>query len=70
MVPVPCPATGAVPPPSYQRALAKRPLALHITALALVTTLHLLELCRLAVHLAHQNCPTPLPKGPGGAPRT
>ena len=70
MVPVPCPATAAVPPPSYQRALAKRPLALHITALALVTTLHLLELCRLAVHLAHRRCPPPPPKGPGGAPRT
>ena len=49
MVPALCPSTGAVPPPSYQRALRKQPTALHITALALVTTLRLLDLCRLAV---------------------
>ena len=70
MVPVPCPATVAVPPPSYQRALTQRPTALHVTALTLVTTLHLLDLCRLAVHAAHRRCPPPLPKGPGGRRRT
>jgi Transposase DDE domain len=70
MVPALCPTTGAVPPPSYQRALAKQPPALHVTALALVTTLHLLALCRLAVQLAHRRCPPPLPTGPGGRPRT
>src|SRR5258707_15831146 len=69
MVPVPCPHTEAVPPPSYQRAMQKQPLALHRTALALVTTLHLLDLCRLAVQCAHRRCPPPLPAGPGGAPR-
>ena len=70
MVPVPCLSTAPVPPPSYQRALAKRTPALHIDALTLVTHLHLLALCRRAVQLAHHRCPPPLPKGPGGAPRT
>src|SRR5438067_1741895 len=59
-----------VPSPSYQRAQARVGHALHIDALTLVTTLHLLPLCRLAVHLAHRRCPPPLPAGPGGAPRT
>src|SRR2546422_9554759 len=58
-----------VPPPSYQRAQAKQRPALHLNALTLVTTLHLLTLCRLAVRLAHRRCPPPLPSGPGGAPR-
>jgi len=58
-----------VPPPSYQRAQAKQGSALHINALTLVTTLHLLLLCRMAVHTAHRRCPPPLPAGPGGAPR-
>lgn len=70
MVPVPCPSTVEVPPPSYHRALAKQPTALHVTALTLVTTLHLLTLCRLAVQAAHRRCPPPLPQGPGGRPRT
>jgi hypothetical protein len=69
MVPNPCMATVPVPPPSYQRGLAKRPAALHLTAVTLVTTLPLLELCRLAVRAAHRRCPPPLPAGPGGAPR-
>src|SRR5919201_1956327 len=69
MVPVPCHTTAPVPPPSYQRALAKRPPRLHIDALTLVTTLHLLTLCRLAVQLAHRRCPPPVPAGPVGAPR-
>lgn len=36
----------------------------------LVSTLHLLALCRLVVRLAHHRCPPPLPAGPCGAPRT
>src|SRR5215469_4098343 len=59
-----------VPPPAYYRAQARLRPALHIDALALVNTLHLLTLCRLAVRLAHRRCPPPLPAGPGGAPRT
>jgi len=43
---------------------------LHIDALSLVTTLHLLTLCRLSVRLAHRRCPPPLPARPGGAPHT
>jgi transposase len=42
---------------------------LHIDALTLVTSLHLLAFCRIAVRLAHRLCPPPLPAGPGGAPR-
>src|SRR5207237_222735 len=49
-----------VPPPSYQRAQARLSRALHIDALTLVTTLHVLALCRLAVRLAHRRCPAPL----------
>ncbi len=41
--------------------------ALHIDALTLITTLHLLTPCRLAVCLAHRRCPSPLPAGPGEA---
>src|SRR5579859_3068261 len=59
-----------VPPPAYHRAQARLGPALHIDALTLVRTLHLLTLCRLAVRLAHHRCPPPLPAGPGGAPRT
>ncbi len=59
-----------VPPPAYHRAQARLGAALHIDALTLVRTLHLLTLCRLAVRLAHRRCPPPLPAGPGGAPRT
>src|SRR5258708_13802675 len=64
-----CSSTAPVPPPAYTRALAKQPPSLHITAVTVVTSLHLVALCRLAVQLAHQRCPPPLPKGPGGAPR-
>ena len=46
-----------VAPPSYQRAQARLGPALHMNALTLVTTLHLLMLCRLAVCLAHRRCP-------------
>ena len=63
-----------VPPPSYHRrevqAQARRARALHINALTLIETLHLLALCRLAVQLAQRRCPPPLPKGAGGRPRT
>ena len=63
-----------VPPPSYPRrevqAQAQRARALHINALTLIETLHLLALCRLAVQVAHRRCPPPLPKGAGGRPRT
>jgi transposase len=58
-----------VPPPAYHRAQARQGPVLHIDALTLVRTLHLLTLCRLAVCLAHRRCPPPLPAGPGGAPR-
>ena len=64
MVPALCANTAAVPPPSYQRALQKQRSALHVTALTLVTTLHLLDLCRLAVHLAHRRCPRRCPPAP------
>jgi hypothetical protein len=69
MVPAPCASTAPVPPPAYQQALTKRGPALHLDALTLVTRLHLLPLCRLAVQQAQRHCPPPLPKGPGGAPR-
>src|SRR6516162_4751339 len=59
-----------VAPPSYHRAQARLGPALHINALTLVTTLHLLALCRLAVRMAHRRCPPPLPAGKGGSPRT
>ena len=55
-----------VPPPSFQRGQARLSRALHIDALTLVTTLHLLALCRLA----HRRCSPPLPVGKGGRPRT
>jgi hypothetical protein len=69
MMPVPIHHQAHIPPPSYQHAQAKAGKALHINALALVTHLHLLTFCHLAVRLAHRRCPPPLPKGPGGAPR-
>ncbi len=67
MVPVPCVSTAPVPPPSYQRAVATSTPALHIDALTLVTRLHLLVLCRLAVGVAHRHCPPPCPRGRGQA---
>src|SRR5947208_9244867 len=74
MMPSTCNEQAPVPPPAYSRAQvqaqAQRARALHINALSLIETLHLLALCRLAVQLAHRRCPGPLPKGPGGAPRT
>jgi hypothetical protein len=52
---------ASVPSPAYYRAQARLGPALHIDALALVNTLHLLRLCRLAVRLAHRRCAPPLP---------
>jgi hypothetical protein len=60
MMPIVVQEQAPVPPPFYQRAQAKQGPALHIDALTLVTTLHLLTLCRLAVALAHRRCPPPL----------
>ena len=70
MMPMTLKEQAPVPPPPYHRAQARLSLALHIDALTLVSTLHLLTLCHLAVGLAHRRCPPPLPAGPGGAPRT
>ena len=69
MVPAPCGSTAPVPPPAYQRALAKHSASLHLDALTVVETLHLLALCQLAVRLSRRGSPAALPKGPGGAPR-
>jgi hypothetical protein len=68
---VPAADTGVVPVPplAYHRMLHKRRPSLHLDALTLVTQLHLLSLCRLAVHLGRRRCPPPLPAGPGGRPR-
>ena len=66
MTPTLCMNQAPVPPPSYHQTMAT---ALHVDALTLVTRLHLLEVCRVAVRLAQQHCPRPLPAGPGGAPR-
>lgn len=74
MIPTICNEQAPVPRPSYHRrevqAQAQRARALHINALTLIKTLHLLALCQLAVQLAPRRCPPQLPKGPGGAPRT
>jgi transposase len=66
MAPARWTAHAPVPPPSYHRTLA---MALHLDALTLITRLRLLEVCRVAVQLAQQQCPPPLPAGPGGAPQ-
>jgi hypothetical protein len=55
-----------IPPPSNHSRPTR---SLHLDALTLVRRLRLLALCRVAVHLARQRCPQPLPAGPGGAPR-
>ncbi len=68
-MPTPVSEQAPVPPPAYHRAQARLGSALHIDALTLVRTLHLLALCRLAVRLAHRRCAPPLAAGPGGAPR-
>lgn len=66
MTPDLCADQAPVPPPSYQRIKVA---PLHLDALTLVRRLCLLELCRVAVQLAQQQCPPPLPAAPGGAPR-
>ena len=70
MMPMTLHEQAPVPPPAYHRAQARLGPALHLDALTLVRSLHLLSLCRLAVRWAHRRCPPPLPAGPGGAPRT
>ncbi len=69
MMPVALESQAPVPPPAYHRRQARLGAALHIDALTLITSLHLLALCRLAVRLSHHRCPPPLPAGPGGSPR-
>jgi hypothetical protein len=66
VVPAEYPDQASLPPPAYHRSLAR---ALHLDALSLVQRLRLLALCQLAVHLAQQQSPPPLPAGPDGAPR-
>lgn len=66
MTPTVYPGQAPIPPPSYYRTVAE---ALHVDALTLVRRLPLLAPCRVAVHLAHQHYPPPLPADPGGAPR-
>ena len=70
MMPIPVESQAPIPPPAYHRAQARSKDALHINALTLIRSLHLLALCRLAARLAHWRCPPPLPAGPGGSPRT
>jgi len=69
MVPVRLDVQAPVPPPAYHRAQQRLGPTLHLDALTLVTRLHLLALCRLAVRFAHWRCPPPLRAGPGGRPR-
>ncbi len=63
------PALGksAAPVPAvYHRAQARLGPALHIDALTLVNTLHLLTLCRA---LGSSSVSSPIAQRPGGAPR-
>ena len=53
MIPTIINEAAPVAPPAYHRAQVRLGPALHIDALTLVNTLHLLALCRLAVPLAH-----------------
>jgi len=69
MVPASCVRTAPVPPPTYRRAQARVGPALHLDALTLIASLHLLALCRRAVRLARRRYPPPLPAGPGGHPQ-
>ncbi len=70
MMPSFCNDQAPIPPPSYHRTQGQSERWLHINALTLIETFHLLTLCRLAVQLAHRRCPPPLPKAAGGRPRT
>ncbi|MGH2410446.1 MAG: transposase [Chloroflexota bacterium] len=60
MVPASCVSTDAVLPPAYQRALAKQPAAVRLTAVAVVLGLALLPLCQAAVAQGQRRCPPPL----------
>lgn len=60
--------TAPASPPAYHRAQRKRRPALHLDALTMVTCLHPLRLCHLAVCLSRRRCPPPLPEGRGGWP--
>jgi hypothetical protein len=51
MAPAVCADRAPIPPPSYHRTMAT---ALHLDALTLVTRLHLLEVCCIAVQVAQQ----------------
>lgn len=53
MMPVLVNEVAPVPPPAYHRTQARLGPVLYSDALTLVNTLHLLALCRFAVHLAH-----------------
>ena len=68
MVPAPCTSTAPVPPPAYQRALARHRSGLHLDARMIVETLHLLALCQLAVRLAPWAARWPCPRGPAARP--
>ncbi len=69
MMPARMSGQASVPPPAYHRVRQRVGPRLQLDALTLVTRLHLLALCWLAVRLAHWRCPPPLPAGPGGRPR-
>ena len=69
MLPSSSNAQAPVPPAAFHRGHTKQRHPLHMDALTLVTRLHLLALCRLAVRYAHWRCPPPLSAGPGGRPR-
>lgn len=58
-----------VPPPAYHRVRQRVGPCLHLNALTLITRLHLLALCGLAVRFARWRCPPSLPAGPGGRPQ-
>ncbi len=68
-MPARCTDQAPVPPLAYHRAQVHAGPALHSDALTLISSLHLLALCRIAVGLSHRLCPPPLPAGLGGAPR-
>ena len=70
MIPARYVSTAPVPPSAYHRAQAKAGPALHLDALTLITRLHLLALCRVAVRLARRQSSSPrLAAGRGGRPR-
>jgi len=70
MVPTPCGSKAPVPPPAYHRAQEKVGPALHLDALTLITRLHLLAVCRLAVRLARSRCPHRYQRDPADVRRS